>query len=94
MNWFDVFKEDEIDEKEFGIVQESAMKILDLISEGRDNVIATAEPIVQDLIKIGLDEKDARKMVNGILAPMMEAFDEKEADMHKQLEELGNYKKR
>ena len=59
MNWFDVFKEDEIDEKEFGIVQESAMKILDLISEGRDNVIATAEPIVQDLIKIGLDEKDA-----------------------------------
>ena len=87
MNWFDVFKEDEIDEKEFGIVQESAMKILDLISEGRDNVIATAEPIVQDLIKIGLDEKDARKMVNGILAPMMEAFDEKEADMNKQLEE-------
>ena len=90
MNWFDVFKEDEIDEKEFGIVQESAMKILDLISEGRDKLYQTAEPMVQDLIELGLDEKIARNMIKGILAPMLEDLDKREADIKRELEELGD----
>jgi hypothetical protein len=61
MSWFDVIKED--DDELFATVQESALKILQMIDEGRDKLYQTAEPMVQDMIKLGIDEKIARNMV-------------------------------
>ena len=90
MSWFDVIKEDDEKEKIMATVQESALKIQQIIDEGRDRLYQTAEPIVQDMIKLGIDEKIARNMVEGMLAPMMKDFDEREAKIKRELEELGD----
>ena len=90
MSWFDVIKEDDEHEELFATVQESALKILRIIDEGRDKLYQTAEPMVQDMIKLGIDEKMARNMVEGIMAPMMKELDEREAKVKRELEELGD----
>ena len=90
MSWFDVIKEDDERERLTAVVQESALKIIRMIDEGRDKLYQKAEPMVQDLIELGLDEKIARKMIKGILAPMLQDLDKREADIKRELEELGD----
>ena len=94
MTWFDVIKEDETHEEMFAIVQESAMKILNMISEGRDKLYETAEPMVKDMMNLGIDEKTARNMVKGMMAPMLKDLDEREAAIKKDIAKLANEKKR
>jgi len=90
MSWFDVIKEDDEHEELFATVQESALKIIQMIDEGRDKLYQKAEPMVQDMIKLGIDEEIARNMVDGIMAPMMKELDEREAKIKRELEELGD----
>ena len=94
MSWFDVFKEDKTDEEMFAIVQESGMKILEMISKGRDKLYETAEPMVKDMMNLGIDEKIARNMVKGMIAPMLKDLDEREAATKKDIEKLANEKKK
>ena len=90
MSWFDVIKEDDEHEELFATVQESALKILQIIDEGRDKLYQTAEPMVQDMMKLGIPEEIARNMVEGMMAPMMKELDEREAKVKRELEELGD----
>mgnify|MGYP003136750535 CR=1 FL=1 len=93
MSWFDVIKEDDNQEELLGTLQESALKIIQLIDEGRDKLFQQSEPMVQDMMNLGIDEKIARDMVNGILAPMLKELDEREAKIKRELEELGDENK-
>ena len=90
MSWFDVIKEDDDQEELLATLQESALKIIQLIDEGRDKLFQTVEPTVKDMMNLGIDEKIARNMVKGMLAPMMKDFDEREAKVKRELKELGD----